>query len=106
MCGEAKARAVRVAALEMWLDLAKCYAYGDSADDQWILEAVGRPVAVNPHEELARLARIRWWPVLHWGKEENGTEGREGSRTSGGKMEALFRTQEEQNAERKAGSPR
>ena len=71
MNGEAKARAVRTAALEMKLDLSSCYAYGDSAGDQWMLTLVGRPVAVNPREELARVARMRGWPVLHWKRKEN-----------------------------------
>jgi HAD superfamily hydrolase (TIGR01490 family) len=76
MRGEVKARAVMAAAIEMRLDLAGCYAYGDNADDQWMLAAVGRPVAVNPGEELACLARMRGWPVLYWEKEESVTQRR------------------------------
>ncbi len=64
--GEAKLRAARRKAAEMKLDLAQCYAYGDGANDRWLLAAVGRPVAVNPPEELARLARRSGWPVLNW----------------------------------------
>src|SRR5205823_9438193 len=46
--GEAKARAVCALAGEMHLDLSQCWAYGDSAQDRWMLLAVGRPVAMNP----------------------------------------------------------
>jgi putative phosphoserine phosphatase/1-acylglycerol-3-phosphate O-acyltransferase len=71
MFGEAKGRAVKEIALEMNLDLAHSYAYGDSADDRWLLAAVGRPFAVNPAAELERLARMFGWPSLSWvGKED------------------------------------
>ena len=70
MFGEAKARAATRVAKEMQLDLARCYAYGDSLNDRWLMEAVGRPAAVNPSRDLASMARTRGWPVLHWeGKE-------------------------------------
>ena len=68
MFGEAKARAVRKIAPEKGFELAQCYAYGDSADDRWILETVGRPVAVNPSRRLERLACRRSWAVLTWAK--------------------------------------
>jgi HAD superfamily hydrolase (TIGR01490 family) len=64
MLGEAKAQAVRKLAAEMRLDLSQCWAYGDSAKDRWMLEAVGKPTAVNPTPKLARIARKRGWPVL------------------------------------------
>ena len=91
MNGEAKVRAVKEVALEMKLDLAGCYAYGDSADDRWMLEAVGRPVAVNPREELARLARMRGWPVVHWKKEENVTQRHRVRGEENGRVEANFK---------------
>ena len=47
MFGEAKARAVRRLAAEERFELARCYAYGDSASDRWLLEAAGRPAAVS-----------------------------------------------------------
>jgi fatty acyl-CoA reductase len=71
MFGEAKERSARRIAEELKLDLGLCYAYGDSASDRWLLGAVGRPVAVNPDEELSRLARNRNWTVLRWKKERN-----------------------------------
>jgi alcohol-forming fatty acyl-CoA reductase len=74
MFGEAKARAVRRIAAEMDLDLERCFAYGDSATDRWMLDLVGRPAAVNPSDDLARIARRNEWTVLCWGKEKNFTQ--------------------------------
>lgn len=71
MFGEAKARAVLKLAHEMSLDLPQSWAYGDSAQDRWMLAAVGNPSAVNPTAKLARIARKRGWPVLHWRGERN-----------------------------------
>ena len=48
------------------LDLERCFAYGDSASDRWMLEAAGKPAAVNPSNDLARIARRNDWPVLRW----------------------------------------
>ncbi len=45
-------------------DLARAYFYSDSSDDLPLLEAVGRPVVVNPRLAMARLARSRGWPCL------------------------------------------
>jgi HAD superfamily hydrolase (TIGR01490 family) len=71
MFGAAKGRAAKRIALEMNLNLAESYAYGDSADDRWLLSAVGRPFAVNPAAELGRLTRMLGWPSLSWvGKED------------------------------------
>lgn len=66
--GQAKARVVRHLAAKAGLDLARCYAYGDSANDRWMLGAVGKPVAVNPSRELERITRLLDWPVLWWKK--------------------------------------
>jgi fatty acyl-CoA reductase len=70
MFGEAKARAIRRVAAEEDLDLRRCFAYGDSSSDRWMLEAVGKPVAVNPSNDLARIARRNDWVVLRWEKEK------------------------------------
>jgi HAD superfamily hydrolase (TIGR01490 family) len=78
MFGEAKARAVKRMAKDMQLDLGRCYAYGDSLNDRWLMEAVGRPAAVNPSKDLAEVARTRGWPVLDWQGKENLTPGRRG----------------------------
>jgi len=67
--GAAKARAAQRIATQKDFDLARCYAYGDSANDRWMLGAVGRPAAVNPSRELERIARLRNWPILRWEKK-------------------------------------
>jgi HAD superfamily hydrolase (TIGR01490 family) len=69
MFGEAKACAMRHLAANSGFDLARCYAYGDTATDRWMLGAVGRPAAVNPSRELQRIARLLDWPVLWWTNE-------------------------------------
>jgi HAD superfamily hydrolase (TIGR01490 family) len=69
MFGEAKARAIRRIGSAEGFDLTRCYAYGDTASDRWMLGAVGRPAAVNPSPDLGRIARLHDWPVLLWKKE-------------------------------------
>ena len=76
MFGKAKPRAALRIAEEMKLDLEHCYAYADNSSDRWLLEAVGRPIAVNPSNDLAQLARIRAWAVLNWEEKENPTQRR------------------------------
>ena len=66
MFGEAKARAVRKIAVETACELERCYAYGDTANDRWMLAAVGRATAVNPSKELAQIAELYGWPVMRW----------------------------------------
>jgi putative phosphoserine phosphatase/1-acylglycerol-3-phosphate O-acyltransferase len=48
------------------IDLAQSYFYSDSHRDLPLLEAVGRPVAVNPNRRLARIAAARGWPVMRF----------------------------------------
>jgi len=67
--GEAKARAMWHLAARAGFDLTRSYAYGDTAKDRWMLGAVGRPAAVNPTRELARIALLLDWPVLRWGQK-------------------------------------
>jgi alcohol-forming fatty acyl-CoA reductase len=69
MFGEAKARAVKRVAFEQGLDLARSYAYGDSATDRWMLETVGRPVAMNPSAGLELIAQRNDWAVLWWSEK-------------------------------------
>ncbi len=71
MFGEAKAQALERIAAEANLDLRRCFAYGDSAADRWMLEAVGKPAAVNPSNDLARIARRNNWIVLRWQEEKD-----------------------------------
>jgi len=74
MLAEEKALAVRKLAANWGIDLAVSYAYGDTANDRWMLAAVGRPAAVNASNELARVARLYGWPEMSWRKA--GEEGR------------------------------
>lgn len=62
--GEGKAEAVRALAAAEGIDLRRSAAYSDSVSDLPLLEAVGRPFAVNPDRGLRREARRRGWPVL------------------------------------------
>jgi HAD superfamily hydrolase (TIGR01490 family) len=61
--GPAKAEAVRALAEREGLDLARCSAYSDSANDLPLLELVGDPCAVNPDARLRACARERGWRV-------------------------------------------
>jgi len=61
--GEAKAAAVRALAAREGLDLARCSAYSDSANDLPMLQLVGHPHVVNPDSSLLAEARQRGWPV-------------------------------------------
>ncbi len=62
--GAGKAAAIRELAGERGYDLGISTAYSDSYTDLPFLEAVGKPVVVNPDRELRRLAEERDWPVL------------------------------------------
>jgi HAD superfamily hydrolase (TIGR01490 family) len=61
--GEAKADAVRGLAAREGLDLSRCSAYSDSANDIPMLSVVGHPVAVNPDAALRAHAREQGWAV-------------------------------------------
>jgi HAD superfamily hydrolase (TIGR01490 family) len=63
---EGKATAMRQLALREGIDLAASYAYSDSESDLPMLRAVGHPVAVNPDQELARVAHEEGWDVLRF----------------------------------------
>jgi HAD superfamily hydrolase (TIGR01490 family) len=66
--GEGKAEAMRDLAAEHGYDLGASYAYTDSFTDLPMLEAVGRPVAVNPDAELRKVAAEREWPTMDFAK--------------------------------------
>jgi HAD superfamily hydrolase (TIGR01490 family) len=68
--GEAKARTIRRLAFENKLHLQACYAYANGWSDRWMLEAVGRSVAVNPDKELRQLARVKEWPIFWWRQDK------------------------------------
>src|SRR5712672_4234876 len=74
MFGEAKGRAVRRIAAEGGFDLSRCYAYENNENDRWMLEAVGRPTAVNPSRGMERLVGRRGWPVLLWAEKSTLTQ--------------------------------
>jgi HAD superfamily hydrolase (TIGR01490 family) len=61
--GKAKAEAVRALAEREGLDLVRCTAYSDSANDVPMLSIVGRAVAVNPDGALRKHARAVGWEV-------------------------------------------
>ncbi|MGP3954173.1 HAD family hydrolase [Streptomyces sp. 7N604] len=59
--GPAKAEAVRALAAAEGLDLSRCAAYSDSANDIPMLSIVGHPYAINPDSRLRKHARERGW---------------------------------------------
>jgi len=61
--GPAKAAAIRALAEREGLDLSRCAAYSDSANDVPMLSLVGHPVAVNPDPQLRRMARENGWEI-------------------------------------------
>jgi len=61
--GPSKAEAVRALAEREGLDLRRCTAYSDSANDIPMLTAVGHAVAVNPDAGLRTAAREHGWEV-------------------------------------------
>ncbi len=64
--GSGKRELILAHAQEMYLDLARSYAYGDSPGDHDLLELVGHPLVVNPIRGMKRIARRRGWPVTEW----------------------------------------
>jgi HAD superfamily hydrolase (TIGR01490 family) len=61
--GPAKVDAIKALAKDMGLDLTRCAAYSDSANDLPMLSAVGIPVAVNPDRRLRHEARRQGWDI-------------------------------------------
>ncbi len=84
MMGKAKAQAALRLAAEFGYDLARSYAYADSASDRWLLGVVGNPAAVNPTCRLAHIARRNAWPVLRWHAGSRGQAARQGKVGFGG----------------------
>jgi HAD superfamily hydrolase (TIGR01490 family) len=67
--GEPSFREGKVTRLLQWLEesgetLQGSWFYSDSHNDLPLLERVDNPVAVNPDETLAEVARSRQWPIL------------------------------------------
>jgi HAD superfamily hydrolase (TIGR01490 family) len=61
-----KAHAIEQLAEREGIDLPASYAYSDSESDLPMLRTVGHPVAVNPDQELARVARTEGWEILRF----------------------------------------
>lgn len=61
--GAAKVEMLQRLAMEHNLDLARCAAYSDSANDVPMLSLVGSPVAINPDGALRSHAREQGWPI-------------------------------------------
>jgi HAD superfamily hydrolase (TIGR01490 family) len=79
MFGQAKAHAIHHIAAAQNFDLRRCYAYGDSFNDRWMLAAVGRPAAVNPSKKLERVAHLNDWPVLRWKSQAHAPQAQSGA---------------------------
>lgn len=61
--GPAKAEAVRALAIREDLDLSRCSAYSDSANDLPMLSMVGDPCAINPDARLRAHAKAQGWRI-------------------------------------------
>jgi putative phosphoserine phosphatase/1-acylglycerol-3-phosphate O-acyltransferase len=61
--GPEKAAAVVAYAAENGVDLGASFGYSNGAEDLPMLEAVGRPIALNAHDDLRAAAGQRGWPV-------------------------------------------
>jgi HAD superfamily hydrolase (TIGR01490 family) len=61
--GQAKADAVQALAEREGLDLSRCAAYSDSANDIPMLSLVGQPVAINPDAALRAHAKTQGWRI-------------------------------------------
>lgn len=61
--GAVKAEAVAALADREGLDVSRCSAYSDSANDIPLLELVGHPCAINPDARLRAHAKARGWRV-------------------------------------------
>jgi HAD superfamily hydrolase (TIGR01490 family) len=66
--GEAKAAAVRALAIREGLELERCSAYSDSANDIPMLSLVGYPCAINPDSALRAHAKAHGWRVRDFRK--------------------------------------
>jgi putative phosphoserine phosphatase/1-acylglycerol-3-phosphate O-acyltransferase len=65
ICSDSHKRAyAEELAKELNMDLGSSYAYGDHHADIPLLELVGNPRAVEPTEQLRKVALERGWPIL------------------------------------------
>lgn len=68
--GRGKVEAAEAFVAPLGVKLRDCAFYTDSASDLPMLEAVGRPVVVNPDVRLNRIARQRNWAIEDWGEPD------------------------------------
>ena len=68
--GDAKREAMKKFAAERGMELAGCYAYGNSLADGPMLAAAGRAQVINPGRDMATLANRQNWPIWHWHQEK------------------------------------
>jgi putative phosphoserine phosphatase/1-acylglycerol-3-phosphate O-acyltransferase len=66
--GPAKAAAVSEFAADRNVDLERSFAYANGDEDVPFLRTVGNPRALNPADELARVAHRRGWPSTDLGQ--------------------------------------
>ena len=81
--GDAKRQAVLDWLAEQGIDPSGTYFYSDSEDDLPLLEAVGKPVAVNAKPRLADVATEQHWPELVFAETGASTGASTGSRPQG-----------------------
>ena len=91
MFGGAKSTALEKFAAEHGLNLASCFAYGDSMHDRPMLECVGNPVVVNGATALRRVAVKKGWRAMEWRMAEaaRGEAEEAKRRRAGRKVESL-----------------
>ncbi|MDI9918440.1 HAD-IB family hydrolase [Rhodococcus sp. IEGM 1379] len=70
--GPAKANALTEYAEKRGAAMSDAFAYSNGAEDVPMLEAVGRPVALNPDRTLAKTARLNGWPSVTLPKPQRG----------------------------------
>ncbi len=68
LIGEQKAIAMKKFSEQTEIPLDICYAYSDSQSDLPMLNAVGKPVAVNPSKGLRKQALEANWEIHEWMK--------------------------------------
>lgn len=104
--GEAKAAAVRQLAVDQQLDLERCFAYSDSANDLPMLSLVGHPCAVNPDRRLSRHAQESDWQIREFRTHRRAVRlGLLGAGATGAAAAALVAGQGLRHRFRRCGAP-
>lgn len=67
--GDGKLHHAEACARRHGVQLRDCAFYTDSISDRLVLEAVGRPVCIDPDRRLRRLARRRGWEIEDWDRD-------------------------------------